>query len=449
MRPMMSSGYGSGGVHAVSRAARRRRRPIEELRRCRRAVGVARPDAGSRLSAAVRDYRVAVDARPVTIPWRSAVSDDARTPFDCGRPEQRLRAWCSCPAAATRSAWRTPVTLPDFWIDRTEVTNQDFKRFVDAGGYRDAQFWKHPFTTANGTLTFEDAMARFRDATGRPGPAAWELGSYPEGRAEYPVGGHQLVRGRGVCRIHRQVAADDLSLASRRGCRRVRTPTFCGSATSMAKAPNQWDERAGLGPWGTLDMAGNVKEWCAERVERARDAALHPRRRVERAGLSLPRPRRGRSVAARSGLRRAAGEEPRTCGDAATRCPAARRSQIARAGRAIAQFEVLKALLCLRPCAARRAKVEAVDDSSPQLPQRDGELCRRIRRRAHSRPISTCRRTRGRRIRRCCTFPTPMPVGRNRAASWIWACSNSSCAAAGRCSTPSTKARSSAVAARR
>ena len=32
-------------------------------------------------------------------------------------------------------------------------------------------------------------MARFRDATGRAGPATWELGSYPEGQADYPVGG--------------------------------------------------------------------------------------------------------------------------------------------------------------------------------------------------------------------------------------------------------------------
>ena len=30
-----------------------------------------------------------------------------------------------------------PQRLRDFWIDRYEVTNLDFKRFVEAGGYRD------------------------------------------------------------------------------------------------------------------------------------------------------------------------------------------------------------------------------------------------------------------------------------------------------------------------
>ena len=39
------------------------------------------------------------------------------------------------------------VTLPDFWIDRTEVTNRDYQRFVEAGGYRNPQFWKHPFSS--------------------------------------------------------------------------------------------------------------------------------------------------------------------------------------------------------------------------------------------------------------------------------------------------------------
>ena len=32
-------------------------------------------------------------------------------------------------------------------------------------------------------------MARFVDATGRPGPATWDAGSYPEGQENYPVTG--------------------------------------------------------------------------------------------------------------------------------------------------------------------------------------------------------------------------------------------------------------------
>ena len=35
------------------------------------------------------------------------------------------------------------VTLPPFLIDRTEVTNQAFKEFVDAGGYAESKHWRH------------------------------------------------------------------------------------------------------------------------------------------------------------------------------------------------------------------------------------------------------------------------------------------------------------------
>jgi serine/threonine protein kinase len=63
------------------------------------------------------------------------------------------------------------AALPDFWIDRFEVTNREYKKFVDSGGYRDP------------------TLAEFRDQTGRPGPATWELGEYPDGQDDYPVQG--------------------------------------------------------------------------------------------------------------------------------------------------------------------------------------------------------------------------------------------------------------------
>jgi dienelactone hydrolase len=154
-----------------------------------------------------------------------------------------------------------PVKLPDYWIDRLEVTNAAFKAFVDAGGYRDQKYWREPFREGERELTFAEAMARFRDATDRPGPATWELGTYPEGRGDFPVGGiswyeaaayaefagkrlptiYQWYRASGVDDIY----SDVLSISN-----------FDG------KGPVKTGERHGLGPWGALDMAGNVKEWC-------------------------------------------------------------------------------------------------------------------------------------------------------------------------------------------
>ena len=158
------------------------------------------------------------------------------------------------------------VGLPDFWMDKLEVTNSDFKRFVDAGGYRESKYWKEPLREGDRVVAFDEAVRRFRDATGRTGPATWELGSYPEGRGDFPVGGiswfeaaaYAEFAGKSLPTLYHWYGAappDELSSEI------LRLSNFDG------KGPVKAGERQGLGPFGTLDMAGNVKEWCRNAVE--------------------------------------------------------------------------------------------------------------------------------------------------------------------------------------
>ena len=99
------------------------------------------------------------------------------------------RAWCAWSEAAIPFGLAWSVTLDDFWIDRFEVTNRQFKEFVDHGGYRRRDYWREPFVEGGRSVPWEEAVERFRDATGRPGPATWRAGTYPDGQAEFPVGG--------------------------------------------------------------------------------------------------------------------------------------------------------------------------------------------------------------------------------------------------------------------
>jgi hypothetical protein len=69
-----------------------------------------------------------------------------------------------------------------FFMDRYEVNNKQFKEFVDNGGYSNPEYWKHEFIKEGKTVSFKEAMADFTDKTGRPGPAAWEAGDYPDGQ---------------------------------------------------------------------------------------------------------------------------------------------------------------------------------------------------------------------------------------------------------------------------
>jgi len=79
--------------------------------------------------------------------------------------------------------------LDDFYIDKYEVTNEQYKEFVDSGGYKNREYWKHEFIKDGKVLTWEEAMAEFVDQTDRPGPATWQAGDYLKGQGDYPVSG--------------------------------------------------------------------------------------------------------------------------------------------------------------------------------------------------------------------------------------------------------------------
>jgi hypothetical protein len=85
--------------------------------------------------------------------------------------------------------YETQVPSGAFVIDKFEVTNRQYKAFVDAGGYARREFWTREFVRDGRALTWEEVLATFRDRTGRPGPATWDVGTYPAGHDEFPVTG--------------------------------------------------------------------------------------------------------------------------------------------------------------------------------------------------------------------------------------------------------------------
>lgn len=153
-----------------------------------------------------------------------------------------------------------PVQLSGYWLDRYEVTNKQFKEFVDRGGYQKKDYWKEPFVKEGRTLTWDEAMQELKDSTGRPGPSTWELGSYPEGRADYPVNGvnwyeaaaYAEFAGKSLPTIYHWYNAAGIGIFSDI----LKLSNFDG------KGPERVGSRQGLTPSGAYDMAGNVKEWC-------------------------------------------------------------------------------------------------------------------------------------------------------------------------------------------
>jgi eukaryotic-like serine/threonine-protein kinase len=154
----------------------------------------------------------------------------------------------------------TTISAGDFLIDAYEVTNQQFKAFVDSGGYTRRAYWKQEFIKNGKELSWEHAIAEFRDRTGRPGPATWEVGAYPAGQDAYPVGGvswyeaaaYAEFAGKNLPTIYHWLRAAGVGLAA------YVTPL----SNVDAKGPSEVGSYPGVSAVGASDMAGNVKEWC-------------------------------------------------------------------------------------------------------------------------------------------------------------------------------------------
>jgi serine/threonine protein kinase len=155
--------------------------------------------------------------------------------------------------------------MSDYFIDRYEVTNRQYKEFVDAGAYSNHKYWNQPFKGETGALTWEEAMARFHDMTGRPGPATWEVGSYPEGMADHPVAGvswyeaaaYAEYAGRCLPTVYHWNVAAGTEYSSEI----VPHSNFGGKGTAAVGAC------IGISKFDASDMAGNVREWCWNATE--------------------------------------------------------------------------------------------------------------------------------------------------------------------------------------
>lgn len=132
------------------------------------------------------------------------------------------------------------VTVGPFFLDRTEVTNEEYQRFVTETGHRAPPHWQNgKFAPAEARLpvvnvSWDDASAYAKWAGKRlPTEEEWEFAARgPEGRL-YPWGNNwnalagNAGRGNG------------------------------GRLTEVGRFP------AGASPFGALDMCGNVWEWTA------------------------------------------------------------------------------------------------------------------------------------------------------------------------------------------
>jgi pimeloyl-ACP methyl ester carboxylesterase len=154
---------------------------------------------------------------------------------------------------------RKDIRLGDFLMDRYEVTNREFKHFVQDGGYSRKELWEHPFVLNGKTIDWQQAMSRMLDRTGRPGPSTWEAGDYAPGQDDYPVAGVSWYEAAAYAKYVGKQLPTVVHWNRAAGLQ------FSASIVPLSNYSNQGPlpvGKGGISSFGTYDMAGNVREWC-------------------------------------------------------------------------------------------------------------------------------------------------------------------------------------------
>jgi serine/threonine-protein kinase len=140
---------------------------------------------------------------------------------------------------------RFPVELPAYYLGMYEVTNAQYKKFVDATGHAAPRYWdrkEFPPQTADHPvcqLSWEDAQAYCQWAKLRlPTELEWEKGARGVDGRVYPWGNNWDA---GRCVSRRLTGGQQMA--------------------PIASFPE------GRSPWGLYHMAGNAFEWCDDWYE--------------------------------------------------------------------------------------------------------------------------------------------------------------------------------------
>jgi formylglycine-generating enzyme required for sulfatase activity/tRNA A-37 threonylcarbamoyl transferase component Bud32 len=176
-------------------------------------------------------------------------------------------------------SWSRPtdrrVRLDDYFIDKYEVSNEEYKEFVNAGGYLKPELWKHAFVKDGRAISRDEALRGLVDRTGLPGPRSWSNQTFPDGKAAHPVtditwyeaDAYAAFRGKQLATIFQWEKAARNGFVGAAGVATMPWGLFYpgdpldGRANfGTSPAPTTTAE-FGMSVFGVYNMAGNVAEW--------------------------------------------------------------------------------------------------------------------------------------------------------------------------------------------
>ena len=174
--------------------------------------------------------------------------------------------------AGVASLPASAVQVPAFLIDAFEVTNEDFARFVTAGGYANAALWPDVMIVEGRGVPRAEALHKLLDRTNLPGPRGWSGGAFPEGKGRHPVTGVSWYEASAYAHwVDKELPTHAQWWRAAMDARGDGFPwgTDAKSAESRGNFSQAGTREVGAFPsgvstFGCYDMAGNVREWLKD-----------------------------------------------------------------------------------------------------------------------------------------------------------------------------------------
>jgi dienelactone hydrolase len=161
-----------------------------------------------------------------------------------------------------RGFTRDLVDYDPFFIDRFEVTNRAYQKFVDAGGYQNEALWKVRFVDEGEEIPFAEAVQRFVDRTGRAGPSGWSGGVYPSGQGEHPVGGISWYEAAAFAEFVGKQLPAFAHFEQAHEFFRIDSWLESSRSNLESDGPRPVGTNRAMSTTGVYDLIGNVREWC-------------------------------------------------------------------------------------------------------------------------------------------------------------------------------------------
>ena len=153
--------------------------------------------------------------------------------------------------------------IEPFMISKNEVSNVEYQKFIEDGGYENPSYWDFPFQVGSKILDFNSSIKSFTGKYGKSGPSNWSYGKHPAGLENHPVTGLSWFEARAYSRykklslpnVYQWLYASGETGFSASVNKKVRdNSNYDSSQTTLV------DDSRGSSN-GLNNIAGNVKEW--------------------------------------------------------------------------------------------------------------------------------------------------------------------------------------------